>query len=199
MKRNKPKKLLLGEVKSHLTRLTKSKLLGFKARKITFSGLKEDPWLIKSSREKAFLNSWQKNYLAKKETSALYSLDKKSRAKHQLNLLEKGGRSLFSKVESRLDVLVVRVGWALNLNKAHGLIKEGVIKVNQVTTRNPLKVLKVGSDLERQGVFKGHLPDLTFLPHLMEVGPKKLLLFKEPEFCPELVFYNLKQGLRNLC
>ena len=110
MKRNQPKSLMLGKTKSHYTYLTKLKFPGGRARKIVFLGGREEPVLLKNNREGAFLNSWQRNYLGTKETSSLYNLNKKSQTTHQLQLLRKGNRALFSKMECRLDVLVVRAG-----------------------------------------------------------------------------------------
>ena len=74
-----------------------------------------------------------------------------------------------------------------------------MVKVNETVVQSPLKILRVGSTIEVEKPDHNNLCDLTFIPHLINLSPRKILLFKEPEFCPELIFYDLRKGLRNLC
>lgn len=191
---------LLGRVKHDLPKLTGLKVPKFRPKKLVFAVNRKLPFKVKGSYSETFLNSWKKNHLLTKETVSFYGLKRARQTLHRLRILKKSKRSLFSQSESMLGVLVVRCGWASDLKKAHGILNKSKVKVNGKVVKSFSLVIAVGSTIEacfsvkRQGSV-----DFSFLPHLISVHTHKAYLVKEPKFCPELVFYDLKRGLSRLC
>jgi hypothetical protein len=191
---------LMGRVKFNLPNLVKNKRPTFRPRKIIFLNGEEKPVKIKGSFSQTSLNFWKRNYLLKKETSTLYGFTKSAQTRHYLNILSAGKRPLFSKVESQLNTLLVRVGWALDLKEADKLITQGIISVNGLQVKSKLKVLSPGSlvKIHKDIRFRSGV-DSSFLPHILCINCQKFVLLKDPEFCPEILYFDLKKGLKNLC
>lgn len=79
-------------------------------------------------------------------------------------------------------------------------IRQKKIKINGKLVESPQYIVSVGSKIETVGPGgSAGGPDFSFLPHLVCVNPHKVYLAKEPRFCPELIFYDLKKGLSQLC
>lgn len=190
---------LMGRVKFNLPNLAKNTRSSFRPRKIVFLNHKKKSMKIKGGYVQTSLNFWKRGYLLRKETCHLYGFRKSSQTRHYLKILSKGDRLLFSKIESQLNVLLVRVGWASDLTDSNKLITSGWVSVNGAQTRSKLKCLKPGSVVTIKKKPLKTFSDNSLLPHVSPLGYCKFILVKDPQFCPETLYFDLKTGLKNLC
>jgi small subunit ribosomal protein S4 len=115
-------------------------------------------------------------------------LREKQKAKRMYGILEKqfkkyvkdsqktsgiAGEVLMQKLESRLDNLVYRSGFAVSRPQARQFIRNGLFEVNGKKVRTPSQLLKVGDQIKPVNFEKLHLREGFVLPEWLKANVRE--------------------------
>jgi len=122
------------------------------------------------------LSEYGKQLREKQKAKRIYGVLERQFAKYVNEALRtKGvtGQVLVEKLESRLDNLVYRSGFAVSRNQARKLIRTGYLLVNDKPVNIPSYQLKVGDVIKPVSFDKIHLREGFVLPDWLEANIKE--------------------------
>jgi small subunit ribosomal protein S4 len=129
-----------------------------------------------NSRHRSRGSEYGAQLFEKQKAKAIYGVLEnqfKNYVSASMNMKGVSGENLYRMLESRLDNLVYRSGFALSRPQARQLIRAGVFSVNDKKVLSPSYKVKVGDVLKPEDFSKVHLREGFVLPEWISANVKE--------------------------